>query len=439
MFDVGKTMAIPAVKLGLIAVLILVLQIPLLMVAGQVEERQGRQGEVEREFERGWGPGQAVWGPVLVVPYKYVTYITNNVPNVYRGSVQVLAEQMSEDVRLATETRHRGMFEATVYTADVSMRGEFKLPPLTLEGDRKPEFLWDEARLVFGVRSVRGLGADVTARIDGTDQPVEPISGGWPLSGRCSLALLAAPVRLSGPEAQTSFETRFTLRGSQSFEASPEGRRASVSMVSAWASPSFKEGMLPGSSALSPEGFSANWDVPGQAGSRLPVDLAAGGPNCSTEAAAGVRLLPAVATYLMVSRTMKYETLFLVLAFLTYFLFETASRVRIHPMQYGLLGLSVTLFPLILVSVAEPVGFGVGYAVATAAVLAQATLFTLSVTRRRALAAWFGAILAGLFGFLYVVLSLESYALLAGTVALFAILSVVMAATRRVAWSGAAG
>ena len=131
--------------------------------------------------------------------------------------------------------------------------------------------------------------------------------------------------------------------------------------------------------------------------------------------------------------------LFLTLSFLTLFLFEIVSRVRVHLVQYGLLGLSVSLFALLLISIAEPIGFSAAYAVSTAAILLQASLYTLSVVRRVQLAAIFAGVLGSLFGFLFIVLSLDAYALLAGTVALFTILSGVMFATRKVDWAEAAG
>jgi inner membrane protein len=139
----------------------------------------------------------------------------------------------------------------------------------------------------------------------------------------------------------------------------------------------------------------------------------------------------------MVERASKYAVLFLTLSFLTYFLFETIARIHINIVQYGLLGLSITLFGLLLVSFSEPLGFTPAYMLSSLLILLQATIFTGSVTRQFRLAALFGAILAALFGFLYVVLSLEVYALLTGAVALFTALSLVMAVTRRVDWSGA--
>jgi inner membrane protein len=131
--------------------------------------------------------------------------------------------------------------------------------------------------------------------------------------------------------------------------------------------------------------------------------------------------------------------LFLALAFVTYVLFELLAGLRIHIVQYGLLGCSVVMFPLLLLAIGEPLGFAAAYAASTLAVMAQASLYTAAVTGRRALAAIFAGVLAALFGFLYVVLSLESLALLVGTLALFTVLSVVMAATRKVEWGRQAG
>jgi inner membrane protein len=155
----------------------------------------------------------------------------------------------------------------------------------------------------------------------------------------------------------------------------------------------------------------------------------------SARSRVGVELHEAVPTYQMVERTTKYGLLFLALSFLTYFLFEATSGVRIHIIQYGLLGLSISLFALLLISFAEPLGFEAGYAIASILILLQASLYTAAVLRRLQQSATFAGILGALFGFLYVLLSLESYALLVGAVALFAALSVTMAVTRHVDWS----
>jgi inner membrane protein len=138
----------------------------------------------------------------------------------------------------------------------------------------------------------------------------------------------------------------------------------------------------------------------------------------------------------MINRVSKYGILIVALSFTTYFLFELLSGLRIHAAQYALLGASLTLFPLLLVSLAETLDFTLGYGAAASMVLAQASGFTVAVTRRWLASAGFAALLAGLFGFLFVLLRLETYALLSGSLALFAALSAVMVLTRRVDWWG---
>jgi inner membrane protein len=157
-------------------------------------------------------------------------------------------------------------------------------------------------------------------------------------------------------------------------------------------------------------------------------------PQQPSEDQIGAELLEVAPTYRMVDRASKYAVLFLTLSFLTYFLFELAARLRIHLVQYGLLGASIGLFSLLLISLSEPLGFEKGYVISSALVLLQASFYTAAVTRRFRLALTFFLILAALFGFLYVVLTMETYSLMVGSLALFVALSLIMMATRRLDW-----
>ena len=146
----------------------------------------------------------------------------------------------------------------------------------------------------------------------------------------------------------------------------------------------------------------------------------------------GVDLIQATPIYRMINRVAKYGLLFIVLSFATYFFFEVLSRLRIHVVQYGLLGLSLSLFSLLLLSLAEPIGYTNGYLVAAGLVLAQSTLYTAAVARRFMPAFLFALMLASLFAFIYVLLGLETYSLLIGALALFAVVSALMALTQMV-------
>jgi inner membrane protein len=212
--------------------------------------------------------------------------------------------------------------------------------------------------------------------------------------------------------------------------------------ASSWPTLSFTGTNLPLDYDIRANGADAHWQLAGAAAaagwrSAAGCEAAAQILGFDRDNQVGITLQEAVPTYLMVSRAAKYGVYFLALGFLTLFLFEALSRVRIHLVQYGMVGLSLSLFALLLISIAEPLGFTLAYAISAAAVIAQASLYTLSVLGRRRLAGVFAGVLGALFAFLYVVLSLDAYALLTGTVGLFAALSVVMAATRRVNWAAA--
>ena len=433
----------PGVKLALIALLLLAMLIPTGLVSSVISEREERQEEVRLDIARSWGPAQSVIGPVLVVPWQaYVPVLVppNAPPERVTGTIQVVPRSLNAAVRLLPEQRRRGVFGAVVYEADAALDGSFVMPELSVPGHANAELLWRDAFVVVGGGDLRGASADTALSWDGAalsgteDIPMGETCGHWSVMGwRLRLPAALAPGRT------IPFATRFSVRGTQSFYLAPLARDVALTLDAPWATPSFTGASLPARSAVTEDAFHAEWR--GGVGVRQAA-WATQGRECGGAIVAaagqgsGVDLLEAVPTYRMVNRAAKYATLFLALSFLTYFLFEMLARVRIHIVQYGLLGLSVSLFGLLLLAVAEPLGFGVAYAIATAAVLAQGSLYTAAVTRRPRLAALFGAVLAALFGFLYIVLRQESYALLSGAVALFAILSVVMVVTNRLDWSG---
>lgn len=440
----GGAAAPSAVKLCLVALLLLAMLVPHWMVAGVIEEREGRQAEVQAEIAASWGPAQTALGPVLVVPYR--VGVPRQVgepvgpPHVRRGAVTVVPTRLRAEARLAPETRRRGLFGAVVYGAEVAMEGAFSVPPLA-EPEPGAELLWREAHLVAGATDLRSLGGE-GPRLSWDGGPLAEGSGdGSPGALAChGFDLVRWEAGLAGPppaDRAIPFRAAMSLRGTASFRVAALARRTDLDLSGAWATPTFGGASLPVRSEVTEAEFRAAWAH----GSGQPV--VRGGDPCrearTPGGGVGVALLEAVPTYRMVSRASKYAAMFLALSFLTYALFELVGRARIHLVQYALLGCSVVLFPLLLLAFGEPLGFAPGYAVGSALVAAQASLYTWSVTRSARLAALFAAVLGALFAFLFVVLSLETYALLSGAVALFGALSLVMLATRRVDWTGGTG
>jgi inner membrane protein len=442
----GSLMRTPAARVAMILALLLLMQIPLRLLSGLIGEREERQAEVLAGFRHGWGPDQAVFGPILAVPYAWVEPPARvGLPaTTMHGWLRVLPSRLQVVATLTPETRRRGLFHAVVYTASVALSGALTIPVIDTSATPGAVIDWAGARVAIGASDLRGMAPDARMDWNGEQRTLDLAED----AGFCRPGQLSVPAGFStapGPGMAIPFRTALTLRGTDSFRVVPLGRQIEMRVTSDWPTPSFVGADLPVHADIDADkGFDARWDIAGASGvtrssPRDQMDGDCGATSSQTlddiDARVGVQLQEAVPTYLMVSRAAKYGVLFLTMSYLTLFLFEMLSGVRIHIVQYGLLGLSVSLFALLLISIAEPLGFGAAYAISTVAVLAQSSLYTLSVVRRRRLAWVFCGVMAGLFAFLYVVLSLNSYALLAGTVALFLALSVVMLATRRVNWS----
>ncbi|HYC02188.1 MAG TPA: cell envelope integrity protein CreD [Azospirillaceae bacterium] len=428
-------LALPAWKLLQIGAVLLATLIAGGLVSGVIEERERRHMQVLEEFQRSWGPAQTVGAPLLVVPYDAPAGTLGQSPQ--RRYLKIAPAKLKAVTRLEPERRRRGLFEATVYQARAGLEGAFALPSeakaAEMTGGARP--LWVEAFVVLPTSGLTGLSPEDRMVWGGTPLAWQNCREAVPAAEDCQGGAALA-VRLTEPVtpgAEAAFAATLTLRGTGSYRLRFQARDMESTVSAPWPTPSFTGTALPAASNVTKEGFEATWRSAEYALPQhwtAPLAVEAEPQNAS---GAGVDLIEATPGYRMVHRASKYDILFVALAFTTYFLFELLTGVRIHAVQYGLLGLSLTLFGLLLVSFSEPLGYAAAYALSAGMVLAQATLFTAAVTRRARTALLFGLLLGGLFGFLYVLLSLETYALLVGTLALFAALSLLMAVTQRVA------
>jgi inner membrane protein len=409
----------PTPKLIGVGLVLLAMLVPHFMIGGVIEEREARHREVQAQIGAGWGGPQLLAAPILAIPW--------TAGEVRRGRLYLQPERLDAAVELAPQTRRRGLYEVPVFTATARLEGRFNPAGVAVPQEPGAVLHWAEAVVIAGSQAFRLAGDVPSLRLGEATLPGEESLPRW---DDCmpSRGVIWQPRLAAAPEGPIPFAVTLPLRGSQRFGLLPGPQRLNLTMAAAWPTPSFIGDDLPEQSSVEEWGFTAAWSQTGEG-------AAARRTLCGRYApAAGVELLEAVPTYRMVNRASKYAMLFLALSFVTYTLFELLAGLRIHIVQYAMLGCSVVMFPLLLLAIGEPLGFAAAYAASTLLVMAQASLFTAAVTGRRALAGAFAGVLAALFGFLYVVLSLEAYALLVGTLALFTVLSVVMALTRRVRW-----
>lgn len=433
-------------KLALIGGILIGLLVPILMLKGLVYERQARGREVAEDIARASSRAQHLIGPLLLIESEETLLRERRLRHggqgeeVRREEVKrrthrlVAPETLTIDNRLSARERRRGLFGALAYTDQVDLEARFVLPQAPpIEGERIAH-RWLSASLVLGVGDARGIQR-IRAQVDGSERRVEPGS---------LLGFIAEGVHVplspeglaAGGELVLALDAQ--LAGTQSLEWSPLAGEASVSVEADWPHPSFQGQRLPDDPVVTDAGFSARWSL-----SRLSSQSLQALSRCDLDAsrcagldgvAFGTRLMDPVDRYVRTDRAMKYALLLLVLVFGAVFFTEALRAVEVHPLQYGLTGAALAIFFLLLLALSEHIGFGGAYLLAATVCSALIGAYMAPVLGGARRGWLFGALVAGLYGLLYGLLQSEDYALLMGSLALFALLAGVMLATRRLDW-----
>jgi inner membrane protein len=420
-------------RLLAIGVLALLLQIPISMIAGLVTERQARRAEAVEDVTSKWGRTQQLTGPVLVVPYVHRWMETNS-----RGApitreeprhAVFLPDQLDVKGELDSESRQRGIFSVPVYELSLVLSGVFRAPDLVALGIDPKTVDWKHVHLALGISDVRAVRGQNPLTWRSGDVELLPGTGSF----ACG-AGIHARVDASGATPLT-FSLPLALAGSIGAYFTPFGRETTVALTSNAKSPSFQGSWLPTERNLSSDGFRASWSIP-FLGRGFPQAWTSKSDVGDSIAAArfGVDLLEPVDHYRMAERSVKYAGLFILWTFSAVWLVEVLARVRVHPIQYLLIGAALCVFYVLELSLAEHLGFATAYALASAAVISLIGTYARAILgrTRRALVVTGGA--AALYAYLYVVLTNEDYALLAGSLGLLAVVAGIMFVTRRVDW-----
>ena len=430
------------VKLASIAVLTLALLIPVLFVNSTLSERRQLRDGARDEITSSWGTAQQLVGPVLIVPYEY-RYTAQETKMVKGESIERTVEktavanasflptQYAVSGSLDPKILHRGIYEAVVYSGRLKIAGRFPEPDWKALKIDPARVMWDDAVVSFAISDLRGTQGDLALTLGTRSVAMKP---GTKISGFSS----GVHARLGRALVENDFGLDLKLNGSRSLSLAPIGVRTKVELASPWTSPKFEGAFLPTAREVASSGFTAQWDVPYFGRNYPQASNGRDGVVINAEALAssqvGVSLLSPVDAYRLVERSVKYAVLFIALVFLGFFLFEVQAHLRIHPFQYVLVGLSLCLFFLVLLSLSEFLAFGWAYFAASAVTVAMCSLYGASFLDGGGRTAVLAAELAAIYGYLYVVLQLEDYSLLMGTAMLVGVLAAVMYSTRRVDW-----
>ena len=425
------------VKLIVVCALALLMTIPAFFVSGLVDDRTDRAGEVVREISGHEGGQQTFLGPTIAVPYTIPPQTPTDPTR--SGIYLVFPAQASAEVKTATEERRRSLFKVPVYQADLKFDAKFDLTgvPAALPG---AVLDWSRAEIVVGVSDARGARADATLTAEGRTVTLTPaaiapdISIGADPNAHVKVTLFGTNVNaIAKAGAQFSVSSALKFSGAQRIALLAYGKTTHLAVQGDWRSPGFDGGFLPTSHTIYNNGFAAEWQVPfiargvraeGSADSITGLDATA----------LGVSFVEVADPYQSVNRSLKYALLFIGLIFISYFVFEVSTGKRIHPAQYVLVGVAQIIFYLLLLSLAERVGFDWGFLLAGAATVTLLSanagwIFASRVQGWRA-----SAIFTSLYTLIYLLLRLEDNALLVGAIASFMAIAIAMYFTRGIDW-----
>lgn len=416
------------IRMLIIGFLVLALLIPTLFVQGLVSERESRRNSALEEVGQKWGTAQTVVGPILNVPFKRIVKDDRGARSISLDYVRVLPEKLIARATLQSDLRYRGIYEVIVYSSNLLLTGEFASPDVS-ELDVAPEnLLWKDAFLTLGVSDLKGLKEVTSFTWNGNDLAVRP--GARAISG--VKHGISARVPAGAATGSTTFALELNLNGSAELRIAPVGRETRVRMEGSWGEPSFVGDFLPEKREIGKETFAAEWKVL-HLNRNYPQQWV-GDMYDVAPSAFGTRLLLPIDEYTKTDRAVKYAIMFIALTFLAFFMSEVLTRVVLHPIHYTLVGLALVLFYLLLLSLSEQMSFNISYIIASAAVVSLVSLYSRAVAARTAVAGVMAGVLVFLYAFLFVLLQLQDYALLLGSVALFVILALVMYLTRTLDW-----
>ncbi|MBY0400050.1 cell envelope integrity protein CreD [Myxococcota bacterium] len=472
-------------RLFSIGLLALVLLIPIGMISGLINERQARRDATVEEIASKWGRRQHLTAPALVVPYTLRWAETGaagqTIPRSETHTAVFLPDSVSLRGTIHSETRQRGIFSVPVYRLDLQVEGEFARPDFAALGLEKAEIAWDRAHLAVGLSDARAIQKETAVSWNGSSVAFVPGNGGLaeaspgihaivdlsdgnvashapanshpdgfappkddadavavtnadPASPEQTKAKPAEP-RHTIPTDRFRFSFPLALNGSVAVYFAPFGKQTEVLVSADNGNPTFQGNWLPTERTITANTFEARWSIP-FLGRNFPQAWKSSEPmqEAIDTAQFGVGFIDPVDHYRMAERSVKYASLFILLTFATIWLVEILAGLRVHPIQYLMLGGALCLFYLLELSLAEHIGFPAAYAIASLAIITMITTYSAVALQSRPRSLVVGSGVALLYGYLYILLNNEDFALLIGSLGLFAILAAIMFATRQIDW-----
>jgi inner membrane protein len=419
------------IKAIVVAVVALLLLIPVQLLRNLINERAQLRAQAVASVSRGWAGTQLIGGPILAIPATVTDENQRETPRDWYVLPDSL--QLESQLTVQDERRKLGVYEVPVYVAKIRAIARFDVAArvAALSAAQTGVTLHlERARLMIPVSDTRGV-RDVKLNGESLASDSFEPGRGFPI------ASLAVPLRANVDlqKAPSTFDLSLEVAGTESLRFLPLARSTAVKLSGNWAHPGFTRGFLPLEHDIAAGRFQARWQI-------LDLNRVYGGqwfqfetsPAALEDSAFGVDLVQPVDLYQQAERSVKYAGLFIALSLLTLFLWEHLAGKPLHPVQYGLMGLALSVFYLLLLALAEHIGFAKAYIVAALALCSLLGVYIAGAFRSAKAGSGSGVAFAAVYGLLYLLVTSEDYSLLAGALGLFAILATVMVVTRKLDW-----
>lgn len=429
-------------KMVMVGVLTLFLLIPLEYVKNLIFERSERKKEVVNEVTELWGQDVHFYGPTLRIPYK--TYSETSVVDAKTKQVQIqktaythyayfFPEQLRNKSSIKKNTSlKRGLYNNVVFTANMAFDGYFGKPNFEKLQIKDEDVLWDKAVIIVKTSNLKSIKSDLNIKLNNQTFVFESKAQEDKFYGE--LETNAFDYNTLKVNENINFNFSMLYNGSNSVKFIPVGKTTTVNIDSDWESPSFEGSFAANtdSKTINKEGFHADWKVL-HINRPFAQEHLEKMPNLN-EFLFGVKLIETVDEYQQNERASKYGFLVIGLTFLIFFLIQSISKISIHIFQYSMIGLALIMFYTLLISITEHSSFTLAYIISAISVILMIVIYSFSILKIKKFPLFIGAALTALYTFIFVIIQLENYALLVGSIGLFLILGAVMYFSRKIDW-----
>jgi len=436
-------------RMLMIGILIIVLLIPLSYIESLIRERANRQESVVNEINEKWGSEVLLYGPILKIPYKTYTekLVTNSeTKKITKETIShvnyayFFPEKLAINSEINPEVKKRGIYKTSVYKSTMDLSGNFTKPNFSSIDVESKDVLWEKATVIVKTSNLKGINNQVEISLNSNSYAFVPKYEAQQKNAFNNNEISMHKLETSYLKKEElnidtqPFSIKLTVSGSEQFKIIPIGKETKLNVSSNWKTANFIGEFLPlNSDKITENGFDALWNVL-HINRPFSQEYFKNLPNLN-EYAFGVNFKIPVDEYQKSERSAKYGFLVIALTFLIFFLIQSISKINIHPFQYLMIGLALTMFYTLLISISEHSNFLKAYVIAGISVIVLITLYSKSILKTFKFPLFIGISLSALYTFIFIIIQLENYALIVGSIGLFAILATVMYVSRKIDWN----